>query len=42
MQTSGPGHTDRCWLSTEQKRVLREVTPGEVGLVSKLAERGAA
>jgi len=41
-QTSGPGHTDRCWLSTEQKRVLREVAPGEIGLVSKLPERGAA
>ena len=30
-----PGHQDRCWLSVEQKRELREVEPGEIGLRSK-------
>jgi len=27
-----PGHRDRCWLSGEEKRQRREVTPGEFGL----------
>jgi hypothetical protein len=32
----GPeGHLDRCWLSIEDKRRLREVRPGEIGLGSK-------
>jgi peptide/nickel transport system ATP-binding protein len=26
------GHLDRCWLSVEEKRVKREVQPGEIGL----------
>jgi peptide/nickel transport system ATP-binding protein len=30
-----PGHRDRCWLSVEEKRVRREITPGEIGLESK-------
>jgi peptide/nickel transport system ATP-binding protein len=29
------GHRDRCWLSIEQKRDLREVRPGEIGLHGK-------
>jgi peptide/nickel transport system ATP-binding protein len=28
-------HLDRCWLSPEEKRVKREVRPGEIGLVAK-------
>ena len=28
-------HRDRCWLSVEDKRVKREVQPGEIGLVDK-------
>jgi peptide/nickel transport system ATP-binding protein len=28
-------HLDRCWLSLEQKRELREVRPGEIGLDPK-------
>ncbi len=30
-----PGHLDRCWLDAEQKRELREVRPGEIGLADK-------
>jgi peptide/nickel transport system ATP-binding protein len=30
-----PGHLDRCWLSADQKRELREVRPGEIGLPDK-------
>jgi peptide/nickel transport system ATP-binding protein len=30
-----PGHKDRCWLSASEKRVKREVQPGEIGLTSK-------
>jgi peptide/nickel transport system ATP-binding protein/oligopeptide transport system ATP-binding protein len=29
------GHRDRCWLSAEKKRELREVRPGEIGLGAK-------
>jgi oligopeptide/dipeptide ABC transporter ATP-binding protein len=28
----GDGHADRCWLSVEQKRTLRLVESGEIGL----------
>jgi peptide/nickel transport system ATP-binding protein len=28
-------HRDRCWLSVEDKRVKREVLPGEIGLPTK-------
>jgi peptide/nickel transport system ATP-binding protein len=28
-------HSDRCWLSPEQKRERREVRPGEIGLEAK-------
>jgi peptide/nickel transport system ATP-binding protein len=31
----GSNHRDRCWLSAAQKRELREVRPGEVGLGAK-------
>ncbi len=30
-----PEHLDRCWLSLEEKRVKREVRPGEIGLADK-------
>jgi peptide/nickel transport system ATP-binding protein len=30
-----PDHRDRCWLSVDEKRVKREVQPGEIGLGSK-------
>jgi peptide/nickel transport system ATP-binding protein/oligopeptide transport system ATP-binding protein len=30
-----PEHRDRCWLSVDEKRVKREVLPGEIGLASK-------
>jgi peptide/nickel transport system ATP-binding protein len=30
-----PEHRDRCWLTPEQKKQLREVTPGEIGLAAK-------
>jgi peptide/nickel transport system ATP-binding protein len=30
-----PGHQDRCWLSTEEKRQRREIAPGEIGLTTK-------
>jgi peptide/nickel transport system ATP-binding protein len=30
-----PGHKDRCWLAPAQKRELREVRPGEIGLGAK-------
>ncbi len=26
------GHTDRCWLPPEQKKTLRVVGTGEIGL----------
>ena len=29
------GHLDRCWLTPEEKRERREVTPGEIGLGRK-------
>jgi peptide/nickel transport system ATP-binding protein/oligopeptide transport system ATP-binding protein len=28
-------HRDRCWMSVEEKRTKREVTPGEIGLPDK-------
>jgi len=31
----GEGHADRCWLALEDKRRLREVAPGEIGLASR-------
>jgi hypothetical protein len=34
-QDRSPGHLDRCWLTSEQKRELREVRPGEIGLDAK-------
>ena len=30
-----PDHRDRCWLSPDEKRAAREVTPGEIGLGAK-------
>jgi len=41
IQESGPGHIDRCWLPADRKRAVREVAPGEIGLVAKATERGA-
>jgi peptide/nickel transport system ATP-binding protein len=29
------GHLDRCWLPVDEKRVKREVQPGEIGLGAK-------
>jgi peptide/nickel transport system ATP-binding protein len=34
-RVSEPDHRDRCWLSVEEKRAKREVTPGEIGLAHK-------
>jgi len=31
----GSAHTDRCWLTAEEKRSRREVRPGEIGLGEK-------
>ncbi len=33
---AAPGHLDRCWLPVADKRTLREVAPGEIGLAAKL------
>jgi peptide/nickel transport system ATP-binding protein len=30
-----PEHRDRCWLTLDEKRVKREVLPGEIGLAQK-------
>jgi oligopeptide/dipeptide ABC transporter ATP-binding protein len=30
-----PGHLDRCWLPCDQKRKLREIEPGVIGLLPK-------
>jgi peptide/nickel transport system ATP-binding protein len=27
-----PGHDDRCWLAVDEKRVKREIAPGQIGL----------
>jgi hypothetical protein len=27
-----PDHRDRCWLTPERKKTLREVEPGRIGL----------
>ena len=35
------GHLDRCWLSPEEKRASREVTPGEIGLGRKAGAEAA-
>jgi peptide/nickel transport system ATP-binding protein len=35
-----PDHSDRCWLSVEEKREVRQVRPGVIGLEKK--EVGAA
>ena len=32
-----PGHCDRCWLSLEEKRRLRDIGDGEIGLATKEA-----
>jgi peptide/nickel transport system ATP-binding protein len=37
---SRPGHLDRCWLTLQQKRELREVRPGEIGLDTKAGASG--
>ncbi|MFN2616114.1 MAG: ABC transporter ATP-binding protein [Thermoleophilaceae bacterium] len=33
-----PQHSDRCWLSVDDKRARREVRPGEIGLGTKRDE----
>jgi peptide/nickel transport system ATP-binding protein len=33
----GPGHEDRCWLTPEQKKTLRVVESGEIGLEAPAA-----
>jgi oligopeptide/dipeptide ABC transporter ATP-binding protein len=33
----GPGHEDRCWLTAEQKKTLRVVESGEIGLEARVA-----
>ena len=33
----GPGHVDRCWLSPQQKKTLRVVSSGEIGLEQPVA-----
>src|SRR5687767_3392892 len=40
--SEAPEHRDRCWLSVEEKRKLREVRPGEIGLPDKGEEAPAA
>jgi oligopeptide/dipeptide ABC transporter ATP-binding protein len=30
-----PGHKDRCWLTPEEKKTLRVVSSGEIGLEEK-------
>ena len=36
-RVSQQGHTDRCWLSAEQKQTLRVVSTGEIGLEAPAA-----
>ncbi len=35
LEDRGAGHPDRCWMTMEEKRVKRELTPGEIGLATK-------
>jgi peptide/nickel transport system ATP-binding protein len=35
LEDRGAGHPDRCWLTAEEKRAKREITPGEIGLAGK-------
>jgi peptide/nickel transport system ATP-binding protein/oligopeptide transport system ATP-binding protein len=35
LEDHGAGHPDRCWMTVEEKRVKREVRPGEIGLANK-------
>jgi peptide/nickel transport system ATP-binding protein len=35
MQGAQSEHRDRCWLSVDEKRIKREVLPGEIGLGAK-------
>jgi peptide/nickel transport system ATP-binding protein len=35
LEDRGAGHPDRCWLTVEEKREKRELTPGEIGLATK-------
>jgi peptide/nickel transport system ATP-binding protein len=36
------GHRDRCWLTVDEKRERREVSPGEIGLPAKDVEKKEA
>jgi peptide/nickel transport system ATP-binding protein/oligopeptide transport system ATP-binding protein len=35
LEDRGSGHLDRCWMTVEEKRAKREVTPGMIGLADK-------
>ena len=35
LEDRGAGHPDRCWMTLEEKRTKRELTPGEIGLATK-------
>jgi peptide/nickel transport system ATP-binding protein len=35
LEDRGAGHSDRCWMTLEEKREKREVRPGEIGLATK-------
>jgi peptide/nickel transport system ATP-binding protein/oligopeptide transport system ATP-binding protein len=35
LEDRGAGHPDRCWLTVEEKRAKRELTPGAIGLATK-------
>jgi peptide/nickel transport system ATP-binding protein len=39
---SQSSHSDRCWLTPDEKRKRREVEPGQIGLAGKSTEAGAA
>jgi oligopeptide/dipeptide ABC transporter ATP-binding protein len=38
-RAGAPGHLDRCWLGSEQKRTLRVIAEGEIGLEEPEAVR---
>jgi peptide/nickel transport system ATP-binding protein len=42
LEDRGAGHPDRCWLPVDQKRIKREVAPGEIGLTDKAEVAGTA
>ncbi len=42
LEDRGAGHPDRCWMTVEEKRAKRELTPGNIGLATKDDEAVAA